>query len=278
MSFNVLCIGDVVGRPGRQSVSQHLPRLKRQYDLHCVVTNVENAAGGSGLTNALFQKFRRYGVDVMTLGDHAYRRKDILPVMDQTDRLVRPGNLPGGAVGRDHTVVDLGNGHRVAVLALLGRLYMPPHADNPFTVVDDILKRLPSDLSAIIVDMHAEATSEKVAMGWHLDGRATVVFGTHTHVPTADECILPRGTAYITDVGMTGPHDSVLGRVKQNVLLSLTTSVPHPYDVADGDPRLSAILVRVDTDSRRALHIERMRIDGVDLAPATPQPPPADSL
>jgi metallophosphoesterase (TIGR00282 family) len=277
MSFNVLCIGDVVGRPGRQSVSQHLPRLKRQHDLHCVVANVENAAGGSGLTASLYHKFLRYGVNVMTLGDHAYRRKDILPVLEQSDRVVRPANLPRSAVGHGYTVIDLGDGHRVAVIVLLGRLSMPPNADNPFTVIDEVLSRLPAGLSAIIVDVHAEATSEKIALGWYLDGRATIVFGTHTHVPTADECILPKGTAYISDLGMTGPHDSVLGRVKNNVLQSLASAVPHPYDVAEGDPRLCGILVRVDTQSRRAIHIERIRVDGVDLGPPH-DPEPDESL
>jgi metallophosphoesterase (TIGR00282 family) len=270
MSFNLLCIGDVVGRPGRQAVAYHLPRLIRQWDLHCVVANVENAAGGSGLTQTLFEKFLRYGVDVMTMGDHIYRRRDILSVLERSDRIVRPANLPKSAIGRDHTVVALANGHRVAVVSLLGRLYMPPQGDDPFASVDAVLACLPGGLAAIVVDMHAEATSEKIAMGWHLDGRASVLFGTHTHVPTADECIMPGGTAYITDLGMTGPYDSVLGRKKKNVLQSLTTSVPCPYDVADGDTRLCGLLVRIDPATRRATHVERVRIDGVDMVGETP--------
>jgi len=261
MSLTLLCVGDVVGRPGRQALLRLLPILVRQHDVDCVIANVENAAGGSGLTPPLYEKFRRYGVDVLTAGDHVYKKRVMIPHMGQADRLVRPANLPPQAPGKELVVCEAKNGVRVAVISVLGRLYMKPLADCPFHAVDRMLAAVPSDVKVIVVDIHAEATSEKVAMGWHLDGRVSVVFGTHTHVPTADERILPRGTAYITDLGMTGPYDSVLGRRKDRVLQTLITSLPSTFDVATGDPRLAGIVVRVDEHTGRAEHIERILLD-----------------
>jgi len=265
--FNILCIGDVVGRPGRFVLSQSLPRLVKEQNIGCVICNAENAAGGSGLTPQLYEKFLRYGVDILTLGDHIYKRQVLIPVLSQSDRIIRPANLPSVAPGRDHVVYTAQSGHRVAVISLLGRLYMRMPVDCPFRTVDAVLAKLPPDVKMIVVEVHGEATSEKIAMGWHLDGRVSVVFGTHTHVATADECVLPQGTAYITDLGMTGPFDSVLGRRKDRVLRTLITCVPSPFDVAAGDPRLSGIIVRVDPATGRAVHIERIRVDGVGLAP-----------
>ncbi len=262
MALNLLCIGDVVGRPGRYVVSQTLPDFTRDRAIDCVICNAENAAGGSGLTPQLYEKFLRYGVDVITMGDHVYRRQDLIPLLSQTDRMIRPANLPPVAPGRDHLVYTTGRGLRVAVISLLGRLYMRTPVDCPFRTVDAVLARLPSDVKVIAVEIHGEATSEKIALGWHLDGRVSVVFGTHTHVPTADECILPNGTAYITDLGMTGPYDSVLGRRKDRVLRAMTTSVPTPFDVATKDPRMCGVLVRVNHATGRAEHIERIRVDG----------------
>ncbi len=258
MDITLLCIGDVVGRPGRFVVSGAVPRLVRQHGIDCVIANVENAAAGSGLTANLYEKFLRYGVNLMTLGDHAFRKADILPVLEQSDRIVRPANYPSEAVGHKWAVFTTPAGPKVAVIQLIGRLFIRTVSDCPFHAIDHVLQRLPQDVRIVVVDMHAEATSEKIAMGWHLDGRVSVLFGTHTHVQTADERVLPQGTAYITDLGMTGPYDSVLGRRKDRVLKALMTGMPAPFDVAAGDARLCGILVRVDADTGRANHIERV--------------------
>ena len=262
MQINLLCIGDIVGRPGRFVVSQALGNLVRQHDIHCVICNAENAGGGSGLTPQLFDKLRRYGINLITMGDHIYRRQDIISVLETSDRIVRPANFSPESVGRTFAVYETSAGPKVAVVSLLGRLFMRTTADCPFRAADKVLGQIPPDVKIVAVDMHAEATSEKISMGWHLDGRVSVLFGTHTHVPTADERILPGGTAYITDVGMTGPYDSVLGRRKDRVIRTFITNLPSPFDVATGDPRMCGIIVRVESTTGRAMHIERICIDG----------------
>lgn len=261
MQINLLCIGDLVGRPGRFVVSQVLGDLIEKHDLHCVICNAENAAGGSGLTPQLHDKLRRYGVDLITLGDHVYRRMEVVPVLETSDRVVRPANLPPTAVGKTFAVYQTQPGPKVAVISLLGRLYMKTMADCPFRTVDRVIAQIPSDVKIIVVDMHAEATSEKIAMGWHLDGRVSLLFGTHTHVPTADECILPQGTGYITDLGMTGPYDGILGRRKDRVMRAMITGMPSPFDVAVDDPRMCGILAGVDSVTGKTIKIERVRID-----------------
>lgn len=260
MQLNLLCVGDVVGRPGRQILAWALPRLVKAYQIDCVIVNVENAAAGSGLTPALYEKFLRYGAHLLTMGDHVYRRREIASVLEQSSQLVRPANLPPAAVGKEYAIFQTARGARVAVISLLGRMFMRPQADCPFRAIERVLGQLPHEVRVRVVDMHAEATSEKVAMGWHLDGRVSVVFGTHTHVPTGDEAILPQGTAYITDLGMTGPYDSILGRRKDRVLKSLLTGMPGMFEVAEGDPRLSAVVVTVEADSGKALQIERIMV------------------
>ena len=262
MQINLLCIGDVVGRPGRFVISQALGQIVEQHDIHCVICNGENAAGGSGLTPQLFDKLRRYGVNLITMGDHIYRRQDLISVLETSDRIVRPANFAPDSVGRTFAVYETSAGPKVAVVSLLGRLFMRTMADCPFRAADKVLSQIPPDVKIVAVDMHAEATSEKISMGWHLDGRVSVLFGTHTHVPTADERILPGGTAYITDLGMTGPYDSVLGRRKDRVVRTFITNLPSPFDVATGDPRLCGIVVRVESTTGRATHVERIRIDG----------------
>jgi len=261
MLLNLLCIGDVVGGPGRRILESSLPQLISSHKTNCVIVNGENAAAGSGLTAQLYQKIIACGADVITLGDHVYKRKEIIPILEQSDRIIRPANLSAHAPGREVTIRETAAGHRVAVVSLLGRLNMRMPADCPFAAIDRILKALPSDVKVIVVEIHAEATSEKVAMGWYLDGRVSVVFGTHTHIPTADERVLPKGTAYITDLGMTGPYDSVLGRLKDRVISSMTTSVPSPFDVASDDVRLCGILARVDSMTGHATHVERVRVN-----------------
>lgn len=262
MSLTLLCVGDVVGRPGRQVLSEHLPHLVRQHQVDCVIVNAENTAGGSGLTRQLFQKLQRYGVHLMSMGDHVYRNQDVLEPLEKSGRIARPANLPREAVGPEYVIHETRNGDKIALISLLGRLFMNLPSDCPYHAVDRVLARLPSEVRTVVVDMHAEATSEKIAMGWHLDGRVSVLFGTHTHVPTADECILPKGTAYITDLGMTGPYDSVLGRRKDRVLRALITAMPSRFEVAVGNPRLSGILVKVRRSDGRAEHIERVRCEG----------------
>jgi metallophosphoesterase (TIGR00282 family) len=260
MKLNVLCIGDIVGRPGRRIVADKLKRLVRELEIDCVIANAENAAGGSGLTPKIYDKLLRYGVNLITLGDHTYRKRDIIKTLETTENIVRPANLSEQAAGRGVAVYTTAKGPTVAVVALIGRLFMKG-ADCPYNAIDRILPQLEPKAEVIIVDFHAEATSEKIAMGYHLDGRASLCFGTHTHVVTADERILPKGTAYITDIGMTGAHDSVLGRSVENVLKSFRTQMPFPFEIATGDVKMNAILVTVDSNTKKAEDIRRIRID-----------------
>jgi metallophosphoesterase (TIGR00282 family) len=262
MPLRILCLGDIVGRPGRQVVHQKLAGLVKERDIHLVVANSENIAGGSGITTNLFNKIRSYGVDVVTLGDHLYRRADIIPTLASSERVVRPANLARAAAGRRYTVVTTNNGVQVAVFCLLGRIYMNLPADDPFATADWVLQQLPESVRCCVCDMHAEASSEKVAMGHWLDGRCSMIFGTHTHVPTADAKILPGGSAFISDVGMTGPYDSVLGRRKDKVLKYMTAQMPVPFEVATGDVRMCGALAELDPETGRALSIERIEVQG----------------
>jgi metallophosphoesterase (TIGR00282 family) len=256
--MRILIIGDIVGRPGKHACSQIVPRFIRERGIDFVVANAENVSAGSGLTPPVFKKLCHYGIDVCTMGDHVYKRREVQPLLESSNRIVRPANLPPEAVGREITIVESRGGVRVAVLTVLGRTFMNVRADCPYHAVDRLLAGLPAGVNVIIVDFHAEATSEKIAAGWYLDGRVTAVVGTHTHVQTADETILPKGTAYITDLGMTGPHDSVLGRSKTAVVRSLVTGMPHPYIVAEHDSRLSGVIVECDPITGRATAIERV--------------------
>ena len=262
MAVNILCIGDVVGRAGRGVIADHLPELIAQRQIDFVVCNAENAAGGSGLTPVIYNKLLKYGVDCITLGDHVYRKREIIQVLETSDRIVRPANISPAAAGKRWTAVDTKSGsHQVAVCCVLGQMYMSP-ADSPWTAVDRIMSEIPSEVKIRIVDFHADASSEKIAMGWHLNGRASIVFGTHTHVPTADARVLDKGTAHISDIGMTGPYDGVLGRRKDRVLSALVSSMPAHFEVSIGDPRMSALLVSVDPSTGLALSAERIEIKG----------------
>ena len=268
MDLTLLCVGDVVGGPGRRFLADALPGITSERGIDCNIVNVENAAAGSGLTPSLYDKFIAAGVHLMTLGDHIYRRKEIIPVLERSERIVRPANLAPQAPGRQYAIWETDNGARVAVVSLLGRMYMRPAVDCPFRAADRVLGTIPDDVKVIVVDVHAEATAEKIALGWHLDGRVSAVVGTHTHVTTADECVLPHGTAYITDLGMTGPHDSVLGRRKDRVLSSMITSVPIPFDVTRDDVRLSGVTIRVRSETGRATAIERISVGENDQSPS----------
>lgn len=256
--MRILIIGDVVGRPGKHACATVVPRLVKERELDFVVANAENVAAGSGITPQLFAKLRHMGIDAITLGDHIYKRLDIVPTLENSDRIVKPANLAPEAAGREFAVVASRRGPKVAIVSLLGRTYMNMRADCPYHAADRVLAQIPRDVKLIVVDMHAETTSEKVAMGWYLNGRATAVVGTHTHIPTADERILPGGTAYITDLGMTGPYNSVLGRDKDRVIKSLVTGMPFPFDVATDDVHLSGVIVEADSTTGRAIRIDRV--------------------
>jgi len=260
MKLNVLCIGDIVGRPGRAILADKLKSLVKDLDIDCVIANAENTAGGSGLTPQIYEKLLKYGVNLITLGDHTYRKKEIIKTLEVADNIARPANLSEFAAGRGLGVYKTHKGPVVAAVSLVGRMFMKP-ADCPFNAIDRILPPLEKQADIIFVDFHAEATSEKIAMGYHLDGRVSCCFGTHTHVVTADEKILPKGTAYITDIGMTGPHDSVLGRGKESVLKSFKTQMPFAFEIATGDVQINAILVTVDSNTKKAEHIERIKVE-----------------
>jgi len=259
MPFRALLVGDVVGRPGRKAVRSALPDLLSAHRADVVIVNGENAAGGSGITPPIFKELRQEGVDVVTLGDHVYRRKEIVPTLQASDRILRPANLPAEAAGRTWAVHRSRSGFPFAVTIVLGRTFMKP-ASCPFHAVEAVLEQVGQAVRLIFVEVHAEATSDRIAMGWHLDGRATCVYGTHTHVQTADERVLPQGTAYISDLGMTGPHDGVLGRRRDKVIPALLTGMPRHFDVARGDLRLHGALVTADAETGRALSIERLAV------------------
>ena len=260
MKLNVLCIGDIVGRPGRRIIAEKLKLVVKEHDVDCVIANAENAAGGSGLTRQIYDKLLRYGVNLITLGDHTYRKREIIPTLETADNIVRPVNFSRQAAGKGFAFYKTGKGPTVAIVALIGRLFMKP-SDCPYEAVDRILPQIEQKADVIIVEFHAEATSEKIAMGYHLDGRVSLCFGTHTHVVTADERILPKGTAYITDIGMTGAHDSVLGRGTESVLKAFRTQMPYPFEIATGDVKMNTILVTIDSGTKKAERIERIRID-----------------
>lgn len=259
MKVRVFCIGDIVGRPGRRALSQLLQTLVKENSIDCVIANAENSAGGSGLTQQIYEKLCRYGVHLITLGDHCYRKKEIIPVLENQSNIVRPANLSPYAAGKDFAVYTTAKGVSVAIVTLIGRIFMKP-ADCPYARIDSLLTKLRNEADVVFVEMHAEATSEKVAMGYYLNGKVSCVFGTHTHVMTADERILSNGTAYITDIGMTGPMDSVLGRNAESVVRAFRTQMPYPFEIASGDVKVNGIVVTVDSHTKKAESIERVVI------------------
>ena len=255
--MRVLLIGDIVGKPGRRLVQQAIPELRQRERLDLVIANAENSASGSGITVAIYRELVAAGVDCITLGDHIYRRTEIVPVLESESNIIKPANYPSDAPGRGWTVVQTAADVSVAVISLMGRVFMKP-VDCPWEAVDRVLSQIPSDVCVRFVDFHGEATSDKQLMGRYLDGKVTAVLGTHTHVPTADECIFPGGTAFQCDVGMTGPHNSILGRRIDRVLETTRTFRPTAFDVASGDVRLSGSIVDVDSDSGQATAIRRL--------------------
>ncbi len=262
----LLFIGDIVAKPGREITRLALPHLIRTRNVDLVIANVENAAGGNGITRDVAESLRDYGVQVMTTGNHVWDKKEALDYIKDEPRLLRPANYPDGVPGRGRYVARTAKGVAVGVVNVMGRIFMNP-LDNPFHVVRAEIAQLRSedDPAIIFVDVHAEATSEKKAMGWHLDGVVTAVVGTHTHVQTADERILPNGTAYITDVGMTGPHDSIIGVDVRPALKRFIDGLPARFDPATGNPRLNAVVVSADGNSGRATAIERVDLSSEDI-------------
>jgi metallophosphoesterase (TIGR00282 family) len=252
--MKILFIGDIVGKPGRRVVENLLPGLRQEHGVDFVIANAENSAGGLGTTPEVLRDLKGLGIDGFTMGNHTWRKKAIIPVMDQFPELVRPANFPDDLPGRGMTVLRTATGGALGLVNLLGRVYMEPF-ECPFRHADRAIAALREETRVILVDMHAEATSEKAALGWHLDGRCTAVVGTHTHVQTADAWIMPGGTAFITDVGMCGPLHSVIGTEVSPVLDKFRRGMPHKFEVAGGPAVFSAVLIEADEASGRARRI-----------------------
>src|SRR5499425_3320001 len=256
--MNILMVGDVYGEPGRQAIAKLVPRLRQEHAIDFAVVNIENAAAGFGVTPPIAKQAFEQGADVLTSGNHIWDKREIVEYITKENLLLRPANFPAGTPGVGHVTIKAGP-HKVAVLNLMGRVFMLP-IDCPFQKADELVPELRKDTPIIIVDMHCEATSESQAMGWHLDGRVSAVVGTHRHVQTADERVLPKGTAYITDLGMTGPTDSVIGVDKDIALQRFISQMPNRFEPAKGPAALQGAVVRIDPDTGRGLSIERLRV------------------
>lgn len=274
--MRILLIGDIVGKPGERIVTRAVPGLRRREQLDLVIANAENAADGSGLSPSIYKKLIAAGVDCITLGDHIYRRSEIASVLKAASNIVKPANYPPDAPGRTWAVVPAADGTLVAVISLLGRVFMRP-VDCPWQAAERVLAEIPAEVKVRIVDFHAEATSDKQVMGRYLDGRVSAVLGTHTHVTTADEQIFPGGTAFQCDVGMTGPHHSILGRRIDRVMETTITFQPTQFDVATEDVRLSGTIVEVDPTTGKATAIRRLvvrdsEVESLEIKPAAGPP------
>lgn len=254
--MNVLLIGDIVGKPGRSAIREMMPKIVNEKKIDFVIANAENAAGGRGLTRDVKDELIHAGIDVLTMGNHVWDNKDILNFIEDEHRLIRPANYPGSCPGQGYHIYSAGFNMRIAVVNLSGRVFLPA-LDCPFQTMDRVLEDLKNDADYIIVDFHAEATSEKLALAYYLDGKVTAVVGTHTHIQTSDEQILPGGTAYITDLGMTGPVHSVLGMQKDLVIEKFLTGRPVRFEVAKGIPQIQGIILYLDEEKRCVKDIER---------------------
>ncbi|MDN5301647.1 MAG: 2,3-cyclic-nucleotide 2-phosphodiesterase [Thermoanaerobacteraceae bacterium] len=255
----LMMIGDIVGRPGRTILREKLPLLRKEYEVDFVIANGENAAGGNGITQKIAQELFISGIDFLTMGNHIWDNKDVFNFIEEEARMVRPANYPSGTPGRGYQVIKIESGISIGIINISGRTFMNA-LDCPFRTADAIIDKIKNSTSIVIVDFHAEATSEKIAMGWYLDGRATLVAGTHTHVQTADERILPNGTAYITDLGMTGPMNSILGIEKETVIKKFISQLPVRFEVAKGPSQINGIIVEIDEQTGKAQKIQRMDI------------------
>lgn len=276
--MKLLFIGDIVGRPGRDLVRRGVKPLVATHRIDFVIANGENAAAGFGITRELGDQLFGYGVEVLTSGNHIWDKKEALDYIAREPRLLRPANYPAGAPGHGAYLATAANGVKVGVVNVMGRVFLA-NIDDPFTTAAREVARLRAEGAALVfVDMHAEVTSEKIAMGWFLDGQATAVVGTHTHVQTADNRVLPKGTAYLTDAGMTGPHDGVIGVEKEPVIGRFLNGLPARFETATGDPRLNGVIVTADPARGLALAIERVSLSADDLEQlATATVAPADT-
>jgi metallophosphoesterase (TIGR00282 family) len=268
--MQILFIGDVFGRPGRDLVRRALPPLVHRYAIDFTIANVENAAAGAGITRDTGEELLGRGIDVMTTGNHVWDKREAVTYVGAEPRLLRPLNMSATAPGRGVTVARTAAGRPVGVINVMGRVFMPP-VDDPFAAAGAAVERLRDDCRIIVVDIHAEASAEKVAMGWHLAGKVSAVIGTHTHIPTADSRILPGGTAYQTDAGMTGPHDSIIGVQRDAALARFLTGMPQRMEPAEDHPRLQAVVISVDDQTGRATAIERIdwSLDDIQAARAS---------
>ncbi len=261
--MNVLMIGDIVAKPGRKLVEMHLPSLIEQHKLDFVVANCENVAHGFGVTPETADELFRMGANVLTSGNHIWDKKEIMEYIHSESRLLRPANYPKIVPGKGHIVARSRKGIKVGVLNVQGRVFMGP-SEDPFSIAQDLVEQMRKETPIILVDMHGEASSEKQAMGWFLDGKVTAVCGTHTHVPTADQRILPAGTAYVTDIGMTGPYDSIIGVEKDQIIQKFLDQIPTRFEPAKENPILQSMLIEVDEDSGLAQKIQRITVRGED--------------
>jgi metallophosphoesterase (TIGR00282 family) len=257
--MKVLFIGDIVGKPGRRAISELLPKLIGDYQIDLVIANCENAAAGFGVTRDIVEELYDNHIDILTSGNHIWDKKEIMDFIGDYETLLRPANYPAKVPGKGSVVVPIASGEYIGVLNLAGRIFMQP-IDCPFVKAKSEIAELRKKTKVIIVDIHAEATSEKKALGWYLDGEVSAVLGTHTHVQTADEEILPQGTAYLSDVGMTGPFDSVIGVKKEAIIERFLTQIPNKFDTAKGDVRLQAVLLDIDSPTGKANSIERISV------------------
>lgn len=257
--IRLLFVGDIVGRPGREALLERLPRLRAELKIDAVIANGENAAAGAGINGGIAKALLQGGVDAITLGDHVWDQRGWESEIDELPKVCRPANLPGACPGADHVIVNV-KGVRLAVFTVLGRTFMGMKAECPFNCADSMLRRLGGEADAFFVEAHMEATSEKIALGWHLDGRAVAVLGTHTHVPTADASVLPNGTGFMCDVGMTGPYESVLGREIRPIVDRFLDGMPRKCEVAEGDVRISGALVDYDEVEKRTRKVELLHL------------------
>jgi len=259
--MRILFVGDIFGRPGRRAVEKFVPALRKEYGIDFCIANAENSASGKGLTQEIAHQLHSWGIDVLTGGNHTFHNRDVLALLESDNRVLRPINYPEGVPGQGWGIYKPESKNiNIGVISSMGRVFLR-ELDNPFHVVQKKAEELSGSCRIILVDFHAEATSEKIAMGWHLDGLVSAVIGTHTHIPTADERILPNGTAYITDSGMTGPYDSVIGVRKDVILNMFLTQMPVKHEVATGHVQLHSVLIEVDELTGKATHIERIRRD-----------------
>ncbi|HSE41056.1 MAG TPA: TIGR00282 family metallophosphoesterase [Acidobacteriota bacterium] len=261
--MNVLMIGDIVAKPGRKVIEMNLPSLIEKYDLDFISANAENVAHGFGVTPETADELLRIGIDVLTSGNHIWDKKEIIEYMKGDSRLLRPANYSKSVPGRGHIVARSRKGLKVGVVNLQGRVFMGP-SEDPFAIGQEVVNQIRKETPIILVDMHGEASSEKQAMGWFLDGKVSAVCGSHTHVPTADQRVLPGGTAYVTDIGMTGPYDSIIGVDKEQIIQKFLDQMPTRFEPAKEDPMLQAMLIQIDEQTGHAQTIQRITVRGDD--------------